>query len=79
MTARVTFEVPKGEPVPPVGTPVSIPVDGGQGWFELGVIESGQWRPDDGVVTLVLALDARLLVLPEPESWAAQASGFIQP
>lgn len=71
MTGRMRFRVPKDESVPPVGAPVSVSVEGGSEWFELGVIESGEWTAEDGV-TLVLALDPRLLVLSEPESWAGQ-------
>jgi hypothetical protein len=57
VSREVAFTVPRDEDVPPVGTPVSVPVGGD--WFEIGVITSGSLR-DDGRVTLFLRLDERL-------------------
>lgn len=54
--ATVTIIVPPGIQTPPVGTSVSVPVDGGQGWLTLGVIDQALLLDDAGT-SLRLRLD----------------------
>ena len=59
MTSRLCFVVSDQEGIPTVGTHVSVPVEGGSEWFELGIIEDAHWR-STGEVEFVLRLHPNL-------------------